>query len=224
MAQLSASIAGAMDYLHKTPLQAVTWAGLKIAESGRSIMSKAKAWRSANPKRDIEPNPEYKQALVAYRWARRQKKRGKAIPAEAERALSQLRDAPFAILLRTQRKTIKLPSYDKQDPRRIIYKIGQRDPRGKPGRGGVGRTSWNVIAGKMGAAGAGADSGGAGRFVFVSTQSAQDEVRTRILNKLSYQEKAYPGMTQEAIRRGTAAIERVVQKRVAEALSKNKLN
>jgi hypothetical protein len=60
----------------RSVVDALGYAGVKVCASG------AKASKLGKKKRDIVPNPAYKEASKALRWAARRQKQGKSISPE----------------------------------------------------------------------------------------------------------------------------------------------
>jgi len=189
---------------------AVTLAGVKVAQSGRA------GAKIGKKKRESIDNPEYRQARGSFAWARRQQRMGKAIPVEAQAALNDLNNlAPFLIVRHRQggQTPLMLPSYEKKDPRREIT------------RRGLAKTTFNVMAAKMAA------MRGQGRMSTRGTRYRVSRYQekygaesgayiARLVNTLSYLEDAYPGITDQAIIKGTAALLRGVQRGAAAATAK----
>jgi hypothetical protein len=214
-----------MDYLGKTPKQAVTYAGLKIAESGRHIMRAAKAARGT--KREVIENPEWASAVAGIKRLKAIQNPTMQDKVRALRRKFQDRKElafPYFIVFPQQRGApFHMGTIDKNDPRRKIWKIGEHDSAGRPGKGGLGWNVWHHISGKMGA-GAGTGSvGGVDKQAFVSLKEIEHMVSLRIINKLSYQEKAYPGITAAAMRHGSEGLEHMVNLKVQAALRRSGL-
>ena len=96
-------------------------------------------------------------------------------------------------------KPMLLPSYEKKDTRRVIE------------RRGLSKKIWGVMVGKAGALKGGSNQVSSGKRWKVAQyhekfgDSAGASV-VRLVNKLTYQEDAYPGITNRAVREGTIAL------------------
>jgi len=194
----------------------ITFAAVKVAQSGRSASKLGKR------KRKIIDNPEFKQARGSFAWARKQKREGKAIPAEAQMALNELNNiTPFLILRLTQAEELKIPSWGKDDSRRVI----ENHTPGSVGGRGLAKATWNIMAAKMASSrgrGIGTITGSNYRVSKYQEKYGAEAgaVVARLVNRLSYSEKAYPGITSAAVRRGTAALNRQMDRRIKKSVQK----
>lgn len=186
-------------------VDALGYAGVKVCVSG------AKAAAPGAKKRKMIPNPKYKEASRAYRWAASRRKKGLPIPQAAADALEEIkRDeswAPYLIVRLTQGEPIMWPSYDKKDARLTI------DPftPGKLGGRGLARKTWEIMGAKL------ASLKGSDRFYVRDSRYRLRAYRERygenkganimrLINSLSYMDKAYPGIATTAIELGTRAL------------------
>jgi len=203
---LSKAVGRLQEETGRSAEQSVIFAALKVSESGRSASKPGKR------RRDSVDNPQWKQA----RWAKGRKRRGFQLSAQDEALLADVNNlSPFFILAYKQgeSKPILLPSYDKQDPRRQIE------------RHGLARQVWGVMVGKMGAMQPGAKMSAGGRDYRVSKYAERygDTAGAhvvRLVNKLPYLERAYPGITQRAVSRGTAALTGQMDRRIKRAVAR----
>jgi hypothetical protein len=187
---------------------ACSYAALKVAESGRSIAKPGKT------RREVEKNPNYSKASAnRRRWMAAFASRGETAEAAADLY-------PWYILRMRQGG---LP------PLRIGTDAPRKDPRGlirdittKYGKRGLGRASWSVMVGKLGAM---KDGGTQSATLPVqNARTAPSEItkeRTprsvlyRLVNKLSYMQAAYPSIVGESLSRGNAALTFLINRAVA---------
>ena len=202
VAALNASIERLQAETHRSADDAVTYAGLKVASSGRA------AAKIGKKNRPIVDNPRYKQS----KWARMRKRRGHALSAQDEATLADLNNlTPFLIVRHTQAadKPLLMPSYDKRDSRREVE------------RRGLSKKTWGIMVGKLGSMKGGPSSAGSKDYRVSKYEERYGDtagsVAVRIINKLSYQEKAYPGITQRAVESGNRALVGMLDRRIAAA-------
>lgn len=200
-------------------VDALGYAGVKVCKSG------AVAAKPGAKKRKMIPNPKYKEASRAYRWAASRRKKGLPISEEAQNALNEIQQdeswAPYLIVRLTQGEPIMWPSYDKNDSRVTI------DPftPGKRGGRGLARKTWEVMGAKL-AALKGADK----FFVSDSRYRLRAYVERygetkganvmRLINSLSYMDKAYPGIATTAVEKGARALGHEMDKAASKACRK----
>ena len=188
--------------------QSVIFAALKVAESARSASKLGKTNHAS------VVNPEWRQAKGSFAWAKKQRRQGKEIPAEAQAALNDLNSImPFNIVkLRQNGPAFMLGSYEKKDPRRKIQNRG------------LAKKTWNVMVGKLGAMKGGAGGAHDSNYrISKYNEKLGDNagsIVVRLVNKLSYLEKAYPGITNTAIRKGTAAMVNQLDRKIAAAAAR----
>jgi hypothetical protein len=194
----------------------ITFAAVKVAQSGRSS---SKIGKKNRPSID---NPEYREARGSFAWARKQQREGKAIPIEAQLALNDLNSiTPFLIIKKTQGETYKIPSWEKKDPRRLI----EMHVPGAVGGRGLAKATWNIMAAKM------ASSKGRGIGTIQGSQyrvskyqekygAEAGAVVARLVNSLSYLQKAYPGIASVAVRKGTAALNGQMDRKIKASVQK----
>jgi hypothetical protein len=188
----------------KSADESLIYAGIKVASSGRS------AARIGKAKRQIVENVRYAQA----KWARAKRRKGQQLSAEDQGNLDKLADlTPFLIVrMRQGKKPALIPAYKKDDPRRVIENRG------------LSKKIWNIMVGKIGWMNQGANSTG-GKHYRVSKYTEKlgetaDNHVVRLVNKLSYQEQAYPGITERAVRSGTAALIGAMERKIKAATEK----
>jgi len=199
LADLQAAINSLIDYTGRSGHEAVTYAALRLCMSGR-----ARAKKSVK-RRDIVANPEWAAQKKVVTIARSLRKRGRPVPADMQWVLDR-NVTPFHILrMRQEKDTVKIPSFDKNDPRRVIKDF----PHGKRG---LAKGLFNIAVGRLGSM---KDSQATGRIVdeeymrltkFYGQYSAVKEINIRVQNRLGYLEKAYPGIGNELIAKGTQAL------------------
>ena len=191
----------------------ITLAGVKVAQSGRA------ASRLGKRKRKVVANPEYRQAKGSFAWARRQQRQGKAIPAEAQQALNELATiAPLLILRLSQGGVFKLPTWSRDDFRRDIPDF---IPGGLGGRG-LAKVTFGVMAAKMAAAKGKERFSSKGSQYRVSKYQERygknsGAIVARLVNQLSYLNKAYPGIASMIVRKGTAALNGQLDRKIKSA-------
>ena len=204
LADLSKVLSRLQKETRRGAAQSVTYAALKIAQSARRLSKPSKK------NRESITNPKYKQARGSFAWAKRQRKAGKAIPAAAAAALDDLNSlTPFLIVRERQggRPAIMMPSYEKKDPRRLIENKG------------LAKKVWNVMVGKLGSLKTGFGTRNGQRYK-VSKYTDGPNAVARIINKLSYSEKAYPGITTRAITAGVDGLNGMMDRKVKSAVDK----
>ena len=203
---LSKAVTRLQEETGRSAEQSVIFAAIKVSESGRAISKPGKK------RRPVVDNPQWLQA----RWAKGRKRRGYALSAQDESLLADVNNlSPFFIVAHRQGQARPdlWPSYDKQDNRRTIE------------RHGLARQVWGVMVGKMGAMQPGAKMSAGGKNYRVSkyTERFGDTAGAhvvRLINKLSYLEKAYPGISRQAVARGTAALVGQMDRRIKRAVAK----
>jgi hypothetical protein len=195
---------------------AVTFAALKIAESGRA------ASKLGKKNRTILVNPTWEEAKrsssSARRKVRRSEKTGKPANLTHDEKVSLARyqkEAPFFIVRRRQNKgPALLPAWDRKDDRRVIEARG------------LAKKTWNVMVGKLGALKgdkrpktvSGADFRVAKYFETLGSE--EKTIAVRLVNKLSYLEKAYPGITGLAVQKGVDGLHHRLDNKIALATKK----
>lgn len=211
--ELSVMVERLMAETGRSASDAVTYAAVKVAQSGGAACKKAKKNRA------MVDNPKWKQAKKQFAWARRQQRQGKAIPADAQAELQNLQSAaPFFIERLTQGETIYLPSYDKKDPRRVIPEFTP----GQLGGRGLAKKTWQVMKAKM------ADSRGVIQFSKRTKGYRVSKYQekygensgatvARLVNRLTYLETAFPGITNRAVSKGAASLRGYLNRRIESA-------
>ena len=195
---------------------AVTFAALKIAESGRSSSKKGKTNRT------ILVNPIWEEAKRSSSKARRKvrhsQKTGKPanLTHDEEVSLRNFnKEAPFFIVRRRQNKgPALLPAWDRKDHRVKIKKSG------------LAKKTWNVMVGKLGALKGdkrqktiqGPDFRVAKYFETLGGEGKT--IAVRLVNKLSYLEKAFPGITNLAVQKGVDGLHYRLDNNIALAAKK----
>tara|TARA_R110002126_G_scaffold268988_1_gene412630 strand:+ start:240 stop:944 length:705 start_codon:yes stop_codon:yes gene_type:complete len=192
---------------------AVTFAALTIAESGRA------ASKLGKKNRTILVNPSWEEAKRSSSSARRKVNRSTKTGKPAnlthrERvALDDYqKEAPFFIVRRRQNKgPALLPAWDRKDDRVLIKERG------------LAKKTWNVMVGKLGA------MQGSKRpktvnstdfrvaKYFETLGSDEKTIAVRLVNKLSYLETAYPGITGTAVLKGTNKLHKTLDNKIAQA-------
>tara|TARA_R110000796_G_C14396078_1_gene417007 strand:+ start:34 stop:738 length:705 start_codon:yes stop_codon:yes gene_type:complete len=196
--------------------EAVTFAALKVAESGRA------ASKIGKKNRTILVNPTWEEAkrssASARRKVRRSEKTGKSanLTHREKVALDDYqKEAPFFIVRRRQNKDpALLPVWDRKDPRKEIKERG------------LAKKTWSVMVGKLGAMQEGNKAKTAigkdfrvARY-FETLGSEDKAVAVRLVNKLSYLEKAYPGITNQSIAKGANTLHKRLDDKIALAVKK----
>jgi len=203
LADLSATLRLLSEATGRTASESVTYAGIKIAESARSASKLGKT------NRDIIANPAWAEGRAVRARINRQKARGQAVSAQDAMAAAQA-GSPLLIVAMNQKGPPQMwPAWERKDTRR---KIENR---------GLAKGAWNRIVGKLASM---ADGGGSGdRDIYVSKRilklgDSAGEIAARLINKLPYAEKAYPGLVQTAVTNGTKALKGAIEKGVAKAV------
>jgi len=210
ISQLGAMIQRLQDETGRGAADAVAYAAFRVAKSGGA------ASKISKKNRQSITNPEYKQARGSFAWARRQQRAGKAIPAEAQAALNDLNSiTPFLIVRMRQggQSPIMIPSYEKKDPRRLIE------------RRGLAKKTWSIMGAKIAATkGQGRISIGAKNYRVSKYMEKYGDTAgsyvARLVNRLTYLEDAYPGITNTAIAKGTAALKGELDRKMAKAAAR----
>jgi hypothetical protein len=195
---------------------AVTFAALKVAESGRSASKLGKTNRT------ILVNPTWEFAKRASASARRKtnrsKKTGKPANLTHEETVSLrqfLKEPPFFIVRRRQNKEpALLPAWNRNDARKVIKKRG------------LAKDTWKDMVGVA------ASMQGNDKAITSNTKdfrvarymetlgSEEKSVAVRLVNKLSYLEKAYPGITNQSIAKGANTLHKRLDDKIALAVKK----
>ena len=203
LVELSAMVERAMKETGRSVDDAVSYAALFVAKAGK------KDAKLGKKNRESVVNPLWAQA----KWAVRRKRRGRVLSSQDQALISGDRPlSPFLIVYMRQggQKPLLLPSYDKKDTRR---EIGENR--------GLSKKIWGIMVGKAGALKGGSNQVSSGKRYKVAQyhekfgDSAGASV-VRLVNKLTYQEDAYPGITNRAVREGTIALGRKLDNRVNE--------
>lgn len=208
ISDLSSVLQRLQDETGRSAEDSVSYAGLKIAESLRS------ASKLGKKNRDIVPNPAWKENSKRRNWAKRQQREGHAIPADAQAEIDALKSiSPLFIVARRQGKgPAMLPAWERKDPRRVIEQRG------------LAKKIASVMVGKMGAMKSGAgNAGGVDYRVSKYKESLGDGAGSdvvRLINKLPYLKKAFPGIQPLAIQKGTKALVGMLDRRIAAAAAR----
>tara|TARA_R110002126_G_scaffold92879_3_gene220242 strand:- start:1139 stop:1879 length:741 start_codon:yes stop_codon:yes gene_type:complete len=207
---------------------AVTFAAIYVAQSGRAASKKSQK------NRRILKNPIYDEAKKSSKSARRKvariekarqngnkTKKGNPIKpiqlthAETFSLRNFLKEPPFFIVrMRQNKEDFLLPTWDRKDDRVLIKNSG------------LAKTTWNVMVGKLGAmkgstnAQTVSDSSFRVAKYFEVLGDDGKSVAVRLVNKLSYLEKAYPGITNTAIQSGSNRLHKMLDDRIAKAAQK----
>ena len=202
LADLTAMVDRAIKETGRSADDAVSYAALFVAKAGKRDAKKGKK------NRESISNPLWEQT----KWALRNKKRGRTLSNQDQALISSDKPpSPFLIVRHRQssKKPLLLPSYEKKDTRRVIERIE------------LSNKTWGVMVGKAGALKGGTNQVSSGRRYKVAKyeeklgDSAGSTV-VRLVNKLTYQEDAYPGITNRAVREGTLALGRKLDNRLNE--------
>jgi hypothetical protein len=180
----------------RNAIDAVTYAGVKIAVSGRKMAS------PGAKRRKVERNTDFRRMVRERRkWAKHFG--GDAGAAGSSKLLGTARIFPHFILAYRQ---------GSRDP----YKMGtftpQTDPRRDVEMYGLARKMWNILWGQLASLkGQGNVSmeGGNGTAVVkrsIRANATRYSVSLDLSVRLNYLEKAYPGIGQAAIAKGQSAL------------------
>jgi hypothetical protein len=171
----------------RTPSDAVTYAALKVCESGRSIS------RPGSRQHKIESNPEYK---AARKWQKH------------IRGIEATSYGKYRIVRYNQPDSSVwyVPTDWKDDRRRSILNRGLAQKTWSVMVGQLGALKGSdVFAGNEAVA---------KQWSRISSWKKGSAVLVRIENRLAYLEKAYPGIQAEAQERGKKALAFLIQKQV----------
>jgi len=187
--------------------QAVTYAALKIAQSGRRIA------KISRKNRQIVKNPEWQAAGRAVTGSLRAKQRGDTLSASRQAKIAgkeHLR--PWIIERFTQRGAIaNMPTWTRKDDRRVIQNRG------------LAKQSWNILVGRLGQSAPGSSASGktkqlARQHVQLSVRHGSDGAAVHMRNNIEYMTRAFPGIAQKAFAKGVKALENrvkaIVERRV----------
>ena len=205
MADLSAMIRRLQEDTGRSASDALTYAAVRVSLSGGAA---SKIGRKKRPSVD---NPLWAQA----KWAIGRRRRGHRLSAQDEQLLNSGKPlSPFLIVAYRQSDTkpFLMPSYDKQDPRREIE------------RRGIAKKTWKIMAAKS-AAMKGRDSAtDRGENYRVSKYQerfgSDPQQVVRLVNRLTYLEKAYPGITQTAVAKGASALRQEMDRKASAAAAR----
>ena len=203
LTELSAMVERAMKETGRGAEDAVSYAALFVAKAGKKDAKIGKKNRTS------VANPLWAQT----KWALRRKRSGKRLSSQDQTLTANtLNTSPFLIVYMRQnnQKPLLLPSYTKKDTRREIGK-----------NRGLSKKIWGVMVGKAGALKSGGNQVSDGKRFKVAKYSEKfgDSAGAsvvRLVNKLTYQEDAYPGITNRAVREGTIALGKKLDNRVNE--------
>jgi len=201
LADLTAMVDRAIKETGRSADDAVSYAALFVAKAGKRDAKKGKK------NRESISNPLWEQT----KWALRNKKRGRTLSNQDE-ALTQntMNTSPFLIVRHRQndQKPQLIPSYVKKDPRRAIV------------RQGLSKQIWGIMVGKAGALKSGQSTSNGKSYRITKYEEklgdSAGSIVVRLVNKLTYQEDAYPGITNRAVREGTLALGRKLDNRLNE--------
>ena len=211
MAAITATLARLQRDTGRTAAESVAYLGNRVCSSAATRSKPSK------PKRDIVENQQYKAAAQnmrsrEFRWMLAQKRKGKAIPAYAQEMLSRINDLlPWHIVVMRQagNAPVMLGRYEKptNDPAR---QIEQR---------GLARKIWTIMAAKSADStrSAGARHYRVSKYTDRWGTTAGQHV-LRLVNRLSYVERAFPGIVSAAIAAATAGIEGHIDRKLKQRL------
>jgi hypothetical protein len=206
MAAITATLARLQRDTGRTAAESVAYLGNRVCSSAATRSKPSK------PKRDIRENQQYKAAAQTLRWAQAQKRKGKAIPAYAQEMLSRINDLlPWHIVVMRQggNPPVMLGRYEKptNDPAR---QVEQR---------GLARKIWTIMAAKSADStrSAGARHYRVSKYTDRWGTTAGQHV-LRLVNRLSYVERAFPGIVSAAIAAATAGIEGHIDRKLKQRL------
>jgi hypothetical protein len=100
-------------------------------------------------------------------------------------------------------------------PTRFVGSFSLDDPRRKIENRGLAKNVWNSMAGKLGGKlvkTTGNSRVDLSRLPYVRRRLKLSDPEVLLVNRLSYAEKAYPGITNEAMRRGAKALFRDLER------------
>jgi len=208
LAELSAAIERLQTETRRDTREAIAYAGGKVAESGRAASKKGKRLR---PFRD---NPDFKAQAKTLRWARKQQRQGKPIPAYVQTMLADINNTtPFYIESYRQGKegVHRIPRFERNpsDPARTIKNRG------------LAAQIWGIMAAKSydSTKRPGTSYRRGRHWSVVKTEDKQD-IALRMVNKLGYLERAYPGITTTAVTNGTRALVGMLERKIARTVRK----
>jgi hypothetical protein len=199
----------------RTAQESLEYMALKCAESGRSITKP----RAGSRYHAVQENPEWKQAQVAFRWARARARRGETVPLESAQAITKLERLKHwrFIVPHQEKPTTYRYSNDKMDPRK--RRVGRR---------GLATRTFGRLVGALGSlrGNPGSDATPeadslAGQKFALRRSSTPKSHRVQMEALLTYLGKAYPGIRGQMMTRAAAGMEgyldRQMQKSIARA-------
>jgi len=215
--RLSTAIERAMRETGRNVRDALTWAALTVAQSGRAIAKPGAKYH------DVIVNPERKRVEKKYRMFRARKARGETLPPEVEQALEAIDTAQqyqeflvVKLLQNGKQATIPTMLKNKRQPAALIVNRG------------LLRKLFGIMIGKLGSL-RGASATGevemtkaeraarayantiiqpAAAFRATGRQQMVIEMGARV----AYAERAFPGIIARMLNRGSKAMEGKIQR------------
>jgi len=186
----------------RNAIDAVTYAGVKIAMSGRKIA------KPGDKRRAVEKNPDFRRMVRERRkWAK-----------QFGIGVSQLGGEqiyPHYILAYQQRR---------QDPSKIGTFRPQNDPRREIVNYGLARKMWNILYGQLaslkGTANTALENGAAAIHRSIQGNVTRYTVTLKMAVRLNYLDAAYPGIGASALRNGQASLVNELNKRQELAIAR----
>jgi hypothetical protein len=204
--RLSAAIETLIQEGGRTEAEAVTYAALQVAQSGRRQAKVSKK------NRKIIKNFLWHMLPGGVKRTLRAIQAGKPVSERRRMAAAPHQGkTPYLIERFTQKKRELLPAWGKKDPRKVIQNRG------------LAKQTWNIMVGKLG------QSAPGGRAHSAAKRTARGKARVikrmrlgsaevQLQNWVMYMQKAYPGIVQKAMGRGMRALENRVKAIVAKRM------
>ena len=191
-------------------IDSVTYAGVKIAISGRKIAA------PGQKRRKTERNTDFRHMVRERRkWAKHFG--GDAGAAGSSRLLGTARIFPYFVLAYRQgsREPYKMGTFTpKTDPRRDIEMYG------------LSEKMWNILWGQCASlkgSGNASMAGGNGTAIVkraLVANASRYSVSLNLAVRLNYLERAYPGIGQKAVEKGLSAIHRELDTKMKNTLAR----
>jgi hypothetical protein len=186
----------------RNAFDALTYAGVKIAVSGRKMA------KPGDKRRTVERNPDFR------RMVRERRKWARAMGVSSS-GLGAQKIFPHYIMAYQQRR---------RDPVKLGTFNPQADPRRQIENRGLAQKMWNILWGQLaslkGQGNASQESGAAAIKRTVTANATRYTVNLNMAVRLNYLEAAYPGIGQKAVENGRAALFHELERRQQMSLAR----
>lgn len=210
-----ASLAALGKAIHRVQSETGRAAGEAVAYAGsRVCRSAAKRSKPSKKTRPVVENPSYKETRRKYGWARRKLKQGKPIPENVRQALT-VSGAMSPFYVEVYRQGVEQPE------RVPVSNRSPSNPFRKIKEAGLARKLWTIAGAKC----LDTKRNHSERHLRVSKYTEKwgttaGQSVCRIVNRLSYLTRAYPGIVQESVLAGTAALVGELNRKLKRATSR----